>query len=382
MNTKASASEPSRSVLVVCGEFPPRTGGIGTYAHEIARHLAADGWRVGVAAVQDCPEAERRAFNAAASFKVETLPWKGASRAVGALVRSGEFDVIVAADVHGLMWSWLPSRLARRPLVALGHGSEFVRGRGVSSLVKRLLYRTCTHVVFNSRFTMAQAQARGFRARASSIIHPAGGDAVAIQPGAAARLREKFNLSGKRVLLTVGTVSRRKGQTAVIEAMPEVLRQVPEACYLVVGREADSGEAARLVARLGLGEGVILAGALGDAERAAAYDLAEFSILPSRNLPDEVEGFGIVVLEAGACGRTTIGTAETGVAEAIQDGVTGLLVPPDSPSAMAAAIVRLLQDQPLLTRLSGAARAHAATQTWAGRAREWSVLLEGLRWRR
>ena len=179
-------------------------------------------------------------------------------------------------------------------------------------------------------------------------------------------ITQKHGLEGKRVILTVARLVRVKGIDAVIKALPRVLEAVPNAVYLVVGDGPLRAELEQLTETLGVCDNVIFAGAvdhLSD-DLPRYYRACDVFVMVSRPLPHgrEIERFGMVYLEAGACGKPVIGGKGGGTSEAIEDGVTGLLVDPLDVNEIADTIVRVLKDENLARRLGENGRKRAIRQ--------------------
>lgn len=231
-----------------------------------------------------------------------------------------------------------------------------------------------------SRFS-AEAAVRLGADAARVVVVPNGVDAVRFAPGPRRiDLVERWGLAGRRVVLTVGGLVERKGQDIVIRAVAALRDRFPDLRYLVVGgwalAESREADLKRLAADLGVDDRVVFAGFVGEDDLPDVYRLADVFAMPGRYVRDRgwVEGFGISYLEAAACGVPSIATAEGGAADAVADGESGLLVPPEEPAAVAGAIERLLTDEALRARLGAAGRARVLEGfTWdriAGRVEE------------
>ncbi len=165
-------------------------------------------------------------------------------------------------------------------------------------------------------------------------------------------LLARYRLQGKRVLLTVGRLIERKGIDMTLKALPQVLEQCTDVHYLIVGEGFYRTELEKIVHTLGLQHHVTFTGSIDDAELVAHYCLCDLFVMPNRELPDrDTEGFGLVFLEANACGKAVIGGRAGGVVEAVRDGQNGLLVDGNNIDEVAAAIIRLLSDFALRRRL-------------------------------
>jgi len=155
------------------------------------------------------------------------------------------------------------------------------------------------------------------------------------------RLLHKYGLTPKTpVILTVCRLAgaeRYKGYDQMIRALPRILSEIPDARYLLVGTGPDRGRIEKLVADLGVQDGVVFAGFVPDEELSEHYNLCDLFAMPSK-----AEGFGIVYLEALACGKPVLAGNKDGSRDAVNDGELGLLVDPDDTAAIASEIIRVL----------------------------------------
>lgn len=165
-------------------------------------------------------------------------------------------------------------------------------------------------------------------------------------------LIERYGVQGKRLLLTVGRLVPRKGIDLTLRALPAILARHPDVHYLIVGTGPYQEELQQIVAELGLAASVTFAGRVLDGELAAHYRLCDLFVMANRELSDhDTEGFGLVFLEANACGKAVVGGRAGGAVEAVRDGQNGLLVDGHDPGAIASTINRLLSDDALRQRL-------------------------------
>lgn len=168
-------------------------------------------------------------------------------------------------------------------------------------------------------------------------------------------------------VLCVGAVKKRKGIHVLIDAVALAARSIPDLQCVVAGRLAETGYTRQVreqIARLGLQDRILLTGHLSYDEIIGWYQAADLFVMPSLTGPRRFEGFGLVILEANACGLPAIGARGSGNESAIADGVSGFLVEQDDPQALAARIVEVLSDGALHRRLSQGARQFAQAHTW------------------
>ena len=180
-------------------------------------------------------------------------------------------------------------------------------------------------------------------------------------------LAETLPASADPVLLSVGMIKERKGMHVALDAFAMVVHDHPRAHYYIIGPQERSAYFARLeqqIDGLNLQEKVTFLGEVSERDLVAWYHRATVFVLPSLSVGDHFEGFGLVHLEANACGTPAIGTLESGAEEVIVDGENGFLVPQNDAEALAAAIGRVLDDASLRERMEANGFARARAMTW------------------
>jgi len=341
-------------LVLVTQDFPPLRGGIQTYALEVGRRLAArcEGFAV------IAPDAEgAEAFDRTLGFRV---------------FRRGSVDMLPATLVptltdltfdegfdHALhaQWTTAPASLALRGLGRLkrvsiaAHGRELLlepwRALGFAQraydAVRRQSLQRADRILAGSAFTAGLVRDLGVEPGRVAVTRY-GTDPTRFSPRDATGLRERLGLGGRPVLLTIARLVERKGIHAVLAALPSVRRAVPSVAYVVVG---DGPERERLESEArtnGVADSVQFVGSVPDEELPLWYSLGDVFVMPSRSDPPDVEGFGIVYLEAGACERPVVALRAGGVPDAVADGVSGVLVESDDPQALGATLSELLLD--------------------------------------
>jgi phosphatidylinositol alpha-1,6-mannosyltransferase len=227
-------------------------------------------------------------------------------------------------------------------------------------------------------------------------LHP-GVDCDYFRPAARdEEARKQLGWEGRRVVLTVGRLQRRKGQDVMIEAVSRLRERFPELLYAVVGDGEERPRLNELVAKLGVANHVQFLGEVKDAELLRCYQQCDVFALANRAVGKDVEGFGMVLLEAQACGRPVLTGNSGGTAETIRPGAavkpgfagdrsrvltdeTGVVVPCDRPDEPAAGLAELLGDPARLDRMGRAGREWVAGKfDWPILAAEAKGIFEGL----
>lgn len=189
-------------------------------------------------------------------------------------------------------------------------------------------------------------------------------------------LKNKYNLTNKIILLSVGRSVKRKGFDKVIEALPEVLKSVPNLVYVIVGTGEELKNWKLKIGNLGLNNHVLLIEKADDEERNSWYRACDIFIMPSREINGDFEGFGIVYLEANLAGKPVIAGDSGGVRDAVEENVNGLLVNPESVPEIAQVIVKLSSDKELGDRLGEQGRERAINNFhWEAKAKEFYNIL-------
>lgn len=168
----------------------------------------------------------------------------------------------------------------------------------------------------------------------------------------------KLTTPKTKLLLTCGRLVARKNHISVIRALPKIIKQVPNVLYLIAGQGPEEENLRQEVKKLNLENYVKFLGEVKQEDLPSLYNLADIFIMPAKDIPQkgDIEGFGIVFLEAAACGVPCIAGNSGGQKEAIQDGKTGFLVNPQDISEIAKAILKILKNPDLGKKLGKAGR--------------------------
>jgi phosphatidylinositol alpha-1,6-mannosyltransferase len=193
-------------------------------------------------------------------------------------------------------------------------------------------------------------------------------------------LLDRYKVAGRRVLLTISRLYERKGIDRVIEALPDLVQQFPDLVYLIVGDGYYRDALDALVIKHGVGDHVVFAGSVSDAELPFHYAIGDVFIMPNRELPDgETEGFGLVFLEANACGLPVIAGAAGGSVDAVQHRKNGIVVDGNDLRAISQAVADLLGDRSLYTQIGHNALQVAAASGWQVRVAEFMAYSDAVR---
>ena len=352
-------------VLVVTNDFPPRVGGVQQYVWNAVRHLPAD--RVAVLA-PNWPG--WREHDQAQPFAVHrwpsTVAWPTAelARRVDSLIREHRADVVLFG--HGFPLALLGPRLAKKgvPYVAFTHGAEVWMAR-VPALAAGL------------RAALGQARAvtavSEYTARTIRKVVPPSVPLTVLYTGVdidrfnphvdGSPVRERYRLEDRPVVLCVSRLVPRKGQDILIRGMPLLRKLAPDAVLLIAGGGSYRAELEQEASRAP-SDSVVFTGEVREEDAPVYYAACDVFAMPCRSrwAGLEVEGFGIVFLEAAATAKAVVAGRSGGAAEAIRDEETGLLVEGTEPKAAALAVGQLLRERDVANRLGAAGRSRVEQQ--------------------
>ncbi|MEU7060515.1 glycosyltransferase family 4 protein [Streptomyces sp. NPDC046197] len=351
--------------LVVTNDFPPRPGGIQAFLHNMA--LRTDPERLVVYA--STWKRSREGVEATAAFDAEQpftvvrdrttmlLPTPGATRrAVGLLREHGCTSVwFGAAAPLGLMAPALRRAGAER-LVATTHGHEagWAQLPAARGLLRRIGESTDT-ITYLGEYTRSRIAAALTPAAAGRMVQLAPGvDEKTFHPGSGGeKVRARLGLSDRPVVVCVSRLVPRKGQDTLIRAMPRILAAEPDAVLLIVGGGPYEKDLRGLARDTGVAAAVRFTGAVPWPELPAHYGAGDVFAMPCRTRRGglDVEGLGIVYLEASATGLPVVAGDSGGAPDAVLDGETGWVVRGGVPEEAADRIVTLLKDPELRRRM-------------------------------
>ena len=340
------------NILVITWNFPPRQGGMEQLLASLCDELGKNHKLFIITAYADrsCPCKAgifRPIWPGLLAFFVYAL-WKGAL-----LLRCRrEIRVVFGGSVLVTPLVCILARAFQRKALIQAHGLDLLYPSFIyQTLIVRWLH-FCDHVIANSAYTAALTKDKGVSEEAITIIHPGVHWRRFVLQTSAELLKAERGLQGKRIILFVGRLARRKGVKEFIEkSLGRIIQEIPEVQFLIVGdnpkdslthRDDVRGEIEWAISACHLEEHVQWLGALSDEDLVKVYNLCDIVVLPILEMKADVEGFGIVALEAAAAGKPVVATDVGGVPDAVEDGKSGILVEPGDYEIMSQSIIKLL----------------------------------------
>ncbi len=391
-----------RSILLIANNFPPQRGGSAVVYDSLARHsngriivmaarcsyldgLPVIGWR----------EHDRRAkYRIIRLALLRTLLFGRPGSTLGViafrlhdillrarvlwhlamLLLSDSIGAVCVGELIASGWIvHLLHRFSRVRTAIYVHGEEILTevdyDPGLARATAAL--RAADRIFVVSPFTAQAVRDRIGPAHADKIrLIENGVDTATFRPTPRRQdLAREYGLAGCFVYVAVCRLLEKKGVDMAIRAFADIHRRHPDTRFVIVGTGPYEAELKRLAGNLGLGPAVVFAGDVAPADLVAHYCLGDVFVMPNRALPNgDTEGFGLVFLEANACGLPVIGGRDGGTAAAVQDGDNGLLVDGRDLAAVTGAMLRLREDDTLRARLAANGLRAAARAGWHGKA--------------
>jgi phosphatidylinositol alpha-1,6-mannosyltransferase len=370
-------------ILLLSDIFPPKTGGSGRWFWEIYSRLPRE--QIVVATGED-PRAGD--FDRTHDLSVVRMPLTMATRGlrpfsnlkryvslawqIRGIAKRERVDAIHAArNLPEGFIAYLVRRISGIPYLCYVHGEDV----GVSATSRELAWMTrrvlkgASLVIANSQNTRSMLL-NDWRMPDDKLrlLYP-GVDTKRFVPAAVDEsIRQSLGWSNRTVLLTVGRLQKRKGHDTLIQALPTIREKHPNVLYAILGDGEEKALLQLLAQAIGVSDSVQFLGEASDQQLLQCYQQCDLFVLPNRSIGRDVEGFGMVLLEAQACGKPVVAGASGGTAETMRVIESGRIVPCETPDPLASTINDLLSNRSQLVQMGERGRA------WVCERFDWEAL--------
>ena len=361
------------NLAMITQDFPPEIGGIETYAAELAERfaeycdefiilapdkrearvvdsqlsypvyrIASGNAFMGLASIPEVPRLlEKKGIRNIFHTQWQTLPASVFAKKLGAVQK-----IFVAAHARELLFN---------PFQSIpGIGQKFATYR-------KWLLSQADHFFPVSSYTAGLLSNQGVdRINIRTVIN--GTDPKQFYPTDKEAARRSIGVNAQNIMLTITRLVSRKGIDTALKAFSSVKQKQPNSLYLVVGDGPQREEFQMLASQLGIADSVRFTGRVPFESLLDYYKACDVFVMPSKTELPNVEGFGIVFLEAGACGKPVVGTFSGGIPSAIVDGETGFLVSEDDFEALGEVLERLFADKELAQKMGAKGRAYVQNE--------------------
>lgn len=356
----------SQSILLITSTWPPHVGGAENYLFQIYRRLPNVELVVVTSQIRD-----DFTFDSGQIWRTIRVPreyfiayWHGRRgrlnvlTQLGRIIRENNIDLVVTgfAFPDGLI-AWMLKQVFRIPYIIHFYGLDFLApmnyGPWERSKVVQI-FQNADQLIGCSNYSRDKVIEVGVEPSKVHSVLP-GVDSQRFHPvGLQERLfiRRKLALpEDAPILLTVSRLVPRKGHDSVLRSLPHLIREYPNLLYLIVGQGGHQETLQALVEENNLSDHVRFIGEITDSELPVIYQAADLFVMPNRDINGDVEGFGIVFIEASASGIPVIGGASGGTRDAIAEGISGFLVSPINTNEITDCVLRLLSNQALASEI-------------------------------
>jgi len=341
--------------LLITIDFPPQQGGVANYLANFSNNISKN--KIIVLADKKGrwqsfdSKQEYKIFRQQLYYKHFWPKWLKIFSIAKKIIKQKNVEQIIFSHVLPIGYICL---LLNLPFVTILHGYDILAAQKnvwKNFWLKTILHKS-KHIIVNSDFTKQQVIKQGINENKITIVYPCPNIPNKINQTKKELIIKELELEGKPILLSVGRLVKRKGIDKVIESLGSVIKNFPDLIYLIIGQGEYKRELEKLAKSKQFRSNIIFLENISNQHLPIYYNLADIFIMPSRiENQNDVEGFGIVYLEAGLFAKPVIAGKSGGVEDAVIDGKTGILVEPNNSSAISNAILKLLNDGKLANKL-------------------------------
>jgi phosphatidylinositol alpha-1,6-mannosyltransferase len=349
-----------KKVLVLTENFPPKSGGSGRWFWELYSRLPKEDYIIVTDTVDDS------AINKQINNTVIRIPlkstewgfksvtglgfyWRTAIQVRKLTKEHGITHIHCGRVIHEGVIAWLVSLFTNVQFVCFIHGEDIetaATSREQSLMVKQVCGKA-DMLICNSLNSQNIARRLNYDVGNTVVLHP-GADCERFIPVTSdLEFKQDMGWTEHSVILTVGRLQARKGHDKMIGAMPNILAAHPKTLYCIIGDGDQKPRLLKLVSELKLEKNVLFLNEISDEQMIKCYQQCDIFILPNRTIANDIEGFGMVLVEAQACGKVVIAGDSGGTAETMLAEQTGFIIDCTNPDVIATKINQLLSDTAL-----------------------------------
>ncbi|TSC96310.1 MAG: phosphatidylinositol alpha-1,6-mannosyltransferase [Parcubacteria group bacterium Athens1014_10] len=380
--------------LLITYFFPPEIGGIQNYLYHLCDGIEAG--KIAVLANQRGEDSLN--FDQKQKFKIYRKNFLSPKffklwniflfLEVLRIIKKEKIEFLQFGHYHQFcLTGFICKILFNLPYLIYFHGVDLsiVKNNKMKILLFKIIAKKAEFLIANSDFVKIELIKLGAREKKIKIITPAVNAEKFDLSAKNDWLIKKYNLLNKRIILSIGRLTRIKGFDLVIKAMPRILKEIPNLVYLIIGNAIESNykkELEKLITEFNLDKKVIFLGKIEDKEeiKSRYYNLAELVIMPSREIKHKnyshIESFGIAALEAQAMKKPVVASAYGGLKESVLDGQTGVLFDPENIDRLSFIIIKLLKDENLILKMGLKGRERMEKEfSWSDRLKRFSHII-------
>lgn len=328
-----------KKILFLTMDYPPDRGGVARYYGEIVAQ-----WGAGLDVLADSTKLFWRLWP----------KWYPALNWLSREAKKNLTEMVWVGQVLPLGYpAWWLKKRQGIPYLVFTHGVDILLPQASwwKKMWLKIILQGAKTVVANSLFTKRELIKLGVKEENIVVVYPCADWTKQQSLGLNKKDMEKVAGKKDKVLLSVGRLIKRKGFDRVIKIMPRLLKRVPKLKYVIIGNGSEYQNCKTEIENLGLSGSVIIRDNVDDAELIQWYERSNVFVMPCEQLGGDVEGFGMVFLEAASYGLPVVAGRSGGALETVHHGYGGFIVEPDSTEELYQSLVRLLTDDTFAHRL-------------------------------
>jgi phosphatidylinositol alpha-1,6-mannosyltransferase len=347
-----------RNTLLITLDFWPNKGGVANYYYNLVKNFPRDNVFILTNAKKE--DSNLRIYNQPLLYKLIWPHWLSALKTTIKLIKKHNVEILWAGDLlpSGTI-AYIIHKLFKIPYFVSLHGLDIINSQKHSR--KRKL---TNKILANAKFITVNSQCT--KNLLKDLVEDQGKIKI-IYPGVSEKFSEidelklkkiknKYSLKNKKIILTTGRLINRKNQQLVIDAIKKLKEKIPNLIYLIIGNGPKKKDYELKIKAYGLENNVKILTNIENDKLPYFYKLSDIFVMVSKTTSDDIEGFGIVYLEAGIFAKPVIASAEGGSKEAVLENETGLLIKEDNLKTLKDDIIKLLEDKELANRLGNNAQ--------------------------
>lgn len=378
-----------KKILLLTENFPPIDGGSGRWFWELYSRLPRQNVVIATHDVAGGRTFDNKNNCSVVRMSMSSTEWGFNSkigihfywrmtREILRLIKQYDIDEIHCGRViHEGVIARLTKLITGTPFICFVHGEDVetaATSREQALMVKWVCKGSKT-LVCNSENSKNLVTRLGFESsKKCEVLNPGVDTNRFVPTDLDEAFRSKMSWKGKNVLLTVGRLQRRKGQDYMLEALPELLKSFPDLFYAIVGRGECEAELRASIEILGLSNNAAVYTDLDDEALIRSYQQCDIFILPNRTIGSDIEGFGMVLVEAQACGKPVIAGDSGGTVETMIVGKTGEIIDCSSPESIIEGLLPILKDSSFKMFGENAVEHVSASLNWDAHVKKAKVL--------
>lgn len=348
-------SKNKRKILFIGSDFWPKVGGVANYNYNLCKGISTD-----VALLIDEESVKNNILNVEYRklFSKFFYPrWVKAVYQIYKIAKKYRVEYLWSENILPLgTATMIVAKLLKLPYVVNIYGMDILQAQSSrrKKIISQLVLESATKIISCSKATKNLITNRGIDKSKVEVVYPGVSveDKKVYDSNLKQELIDKYNLAGKKILLSIGRLVERKGFLEVIEMMPKLLKKMPDLIYVLIGSGEQKDKIVQRIKELNLSDKIIFLDGVNDKEKWTWLELSNSFIMLAKQTEEDIEGFGIVYLEAGLAGKPVIANKCGGPSEAVIDGQTGILLDPNSDLSKRINIISdFLQDDSSLREL-------------------------------